>query len=178
MKRSTKGAIAACRSRRPAAGWRDPLAYWTDSDPVAGDTFTAGSLSLTPLNDCDEWNLDTGEPEGQPFAPGTEFHRPGRRRHEDLHLHGRRGGHPPACDCCGHAPRRKLGRSSDVRAAHVGNSLTFGAAPVTEITEANDGQTLSVAVTVTFNSASTNTSQTDSAVLDAIDIVTSQVHSS
>lgn len=176
MKRSTKGAIAAAAAGVLLLGGVGSLAYWTDSDSVAGGTFTAGSMSLTPLNSCDVWNLDTGEPGGQPFVPGSEFLVPGDVVTKictftvdavGTHLRASVEAEPGA------GSTGALLMSGPLT---LGTDLTIASTPVAEITEANDNQTLTVKVTVTFDSASDNNSQTDSAVLDAIDIVTSQVH--
>ena len=83
MNKTTKGAIAAAAAGALLLGGIGSLAYWTDSDPVGGGTFTAGSLSLTPLSTCDTWNLDTAEPGGSPFDPAAALHDP--RRAPDLH---------------------------------------------------------------------------------------------
>lgn len=175
MNRTTKGAIAAGAAAVLLLGGAGSLAYWTDTDAVDGDTFTAGSMSLEPLNGCNVWNLDTAEPGGQPFVPGTDRLVPGDVVTKLCTF---------TVDAVGTHLRATVEAvagtdSGDLLTSGpltVGSTLAIGVTPVTEITEANDGDTLTVAVTVTFDSASDNGSQTDSAVLDDIDIDTTQVH--
>lgn len=175
MNRSTKGAIAAAAAAVLLLGGAGSLAYWTDSDAVAGNTFTAGSMSLAALNTCDEWNLDTDEPGGQPFLPGTDTLVPGDVVTKLCTFTVQAvGTHLRATVAA--VPGTDSGDLLTSGPLTIGSSLAIGVTPVTEITEDNDGDTLTVAVTVTFASASGNTSQTDSAVLDDIDIDTTQVH--
>jgi len=175
MNRTTKGAFAAGAAAVLLLGGAGSLAYWTDTDAVDGDTFTAGSMSLEALNGCDEWNLDTDEPGGQPFTPGADKLVPGDVVTKLCTFTVNAvGTHLRATVAA--VPGTNSGDLLTSGPLTVGSTLAIGATPVTEITEDNDGDTLTVAVTVTFDSSSDNTSQTDSAVLGDIDIDTTQVH--
>jgi alternate signal-mediated exported protein len=178
MNKSTKGALAAGAAGVLLLGGASSLAFWTDSDAVAGGTFTAGSLNLTPLNGCNVWNLDTGEPGGQPFDPATGKIVPGdvitkvcTFTIDAVGTHLRAGVVAEAGTDSG-----DLIDSGDLTVGTA--ALTIAGNPITEITAANNTQTLSVTVPVTFNDpgVSDNTTQTLSGTLDAINIVTTQVH--
>jgi alternate signal-mediated exported protein len=176
MNRSTKGAIAAGAAAVLLLGGAGSLAFWTDSDPVGGGTFTAGSLNLVALNTCSVWNLDTGEPGGQPFNPATGKIVPGDTITKVCTF---------TIDAVGEhlragvvaEPGTDSGDLIDSGDLTIGDAtLEIGGNPVTEITNDDNGSVLSVTVPVTFSSASDNTSQTLSGTLDAINIVTTQVH--
>jgi alternate signal-mediated exported protein len=173
MEKTTKGAVAAAIAGALLLGGAGSLAYWSDSDDVTGSTFNAGSLSLAPAGACNVWNLDTGEPGGQPFDPSTDTLVPGDVVSKVCTF---------TVDAVGEHLRATVtaqpGTDSGALLPElaIDTDLAIGANPVTEITDDDDGATLSVTVTVSFDPASTNASQTDSAVLDDIAIVTSQVH--
>lgn len=176
MNKTTKGAIAAAAAGALLLGGIGSLAYWTDSDPVGGGTFTAGSLSLTPLNGCDTWNLDTAEPGGSPFDPGADRLVPGdvvskvctfTIAADGTHLRATVVATPSAASSGDLLTSGPLEFSTD---------LSVGGSTVTSIDDGDGGETLTVTVRGTFASTSDNTSQTDEAVLPDIDIVTTQAH--
>jgi alternate signal-mediated exported protein len=174
MQKSTKGALAAAAAGVLLLGGAGSLAYWSDSDTVGGGDFNSGSLSLSPADACNVWNLDAGEPGGQPFVPASDKLVPGdvvtkvctfTVDAEGTHLRA----------SVAAVPGTNTGDLLDDLTV-AATSLTIGGGPVTELTEDNDGDTLTVTVSVTFNGTSDNLSQNLGAVLDDIDIVTQQVH--
>jgi alternate signal-mediated exported protein len=177
MNKTTKGALAAATAGVLLLGGAGSLAYWSDSDTVDGSAFNAGSLNLDPVEGdlCNVWNLDTGEPGGQPFVPGTDKLVPGDVVTKVCTF---------TVDAVGTHLRAGVEAVPGTNSGALLPDLTVAATaleidddPITEITEANDGDVLSVTVSVTFNAASDNDTQTLAAVLDDIDIVTSQLHS-
>lgn len=173
MEKSTKGALAAAVAGALLLGGAGTLAYWSDSDDVAGSEFNAGSLSLTPLNGCDVWNLDSGEPGGQPFAPDTDLLVPGDVVTKVCTFTVDATGEHLRATVTAATPTGSDALFSEL---DVDTDLSIGEDTITEITDDNDGNTLTVTVTVTFDPDSGNDSQTDSALLDDIAIVTQQVH--
>lgn len=182
MKRTTKGAVAAAAAAVLLLGGAGSLAYWSDSDNVTGGTFNSGQLSLVQVSDCDTaaWNLDTGEPGGQPFDPATETLVPGDTvkkicsftvAAQGTHLRATVDAEP-GTNTGDLLPSLTVAATDLAIAGTPDEPLTSG-----EITEDNDADVLKVTVAVTFNSASDNTTQELQAVLDDIEIVTTQVHS-
>lgn len=174
MQKSTKGALAAAAAGVLLLGGAGSLAYWSDSDTVDGSDFNSGSLSLTSADACNVWNLDTGEPGGQPFAPASDKLVPGDVVTKVCTF---------TVDAVGTHLRASVTAVPGTNTGDLLDDLTVAATgltidgdPVTELTEDNDGDTLTVTVSVTFKGTSDNTSQNLGAVLDDIDIVTQQVH--
>lgn len=174
MNRSTKGAIAAATAGALLLGGAGTLAYWGDSDPVTGATFSSGSLSLASADTCDVWNLDTGEAGGQPFDPATGKIVPGDTVTKVCGF---------TIDAVGEHLRATVEATPGTDSGALVPALDVAAtnlevegATVTEITEADDGKELVVTVSVTFDATSDNTTQNLAGALDAIDIVTTQVH--
>ena len=176
MNKTSKGVLAAGTAALLLLGGAGSLAYWSDSDTVAGSDFNSGSLHLTPVDgdDCNVWNLETGEPGGQPFDPVTGKIVPG-----DVIT--------KVCtfdvDAVGEHLRATVTAVPGTNSGALVSSLSVAAtglkidgSTITGITEDNDGDVLSVTVAVTFNSASNNTTQNLAAALADINIVTQQVH--
>ncbi len=174
MKKSTKGAVAAAAAGVLLLGGAGSLAYWSSTQDVPGGTINSGSLALsTP--DCGAWSLDSGEDvpvvyaDGDPLVPGDELTK--------------------TCTftitATGNHLRATLGvtdaeftavndLSEDLDASAV---FTVGANPIpAEITEGNDGNIVSAAITVTFDPTSGNESQLGTAVLDDITVTADQIH--
>jgi alternate signal-mediated exported protein len=174
MKKSLKGALAAGAAAVLLLGGAGTLAYWNNTQTVGGGDFASGSLTLTPLNACDTWNLDTGEPGGQPFDPATGTLVPGDTVSKVCTF---------TIDAVGDHLRATVVANPGTNTGALIPSLTIaatglevGGAAVTEITEADDAQTLTVTVSATFDSAADNTTQNLDGTLDDIDIVATQVH--
>jgi alternate signal-mediated exported protein len=175
MKKSYKGAVAAAAAGVLLLGGAGSLAYWSSSVDVPGGTINSGSLALsTPA--CGAWTLDTLEPappvtftDGDPLVPGdvltktctTTITATGNHLRATLGVTG-----------TGFTPVNEL--SADLAASAV---FTVGANPIpAEITEANNGNVVSAAITVTFDPASGNESQSLGTVLNAITVTANQIH--
>lgn len=176
MKKSTKGALAATAAGVLLLGGAGTLAYWSDSELVTGGTVNAGHLAL--LTDatntgCGSWTLDSGESlpttytAGDPLVPGDVLSK--------------------SCaftiDAEGNHLRATIAADTPTLTGDLADSLDIGTAnlevngsPATEFTETNDGQALTVDVTVTFDSTVTGDMDT-SAVLGDITVTASQIHS-
>ncbi|MGO3148182.1 MAG: alternate-type signal peptide domain-containing protein [Leucobacter sp.] len=174
MKKSTKGAIAAVGAAALLLGGAGTLAYWNAEAPVAGGTINAGELKLTDTSDCENlpWTLDGGEDAaGVSFDPDTDLVVPG-----DVLT--------KTCDfgilAQGEHLRATTGFTDPTATGSLGvtpaASFTIGGDAVTEITEANNGDTLSAVVTLTVNAANDNTTQLTSSVLSDYVVTLTQVH--
>jgi alternate signal-mediated exported protein len=175
MKKSYKGAAAAVAAGVLLLGGAGSLAYWSSTQDVPGGTINSGSLALsTPT--CGAWSLDTletGPPvtftAGDPLVPGDvltktcTFTITATGNHLRATLGVTDTNFTPVNDL-----------SDDLDATAV---FTVGANPIpAEITEANNGNVVSAAITVTFDPDSGNESQSKSTVLDAITVTADQVH--
>jgi alternate signal-mediated exported protein len=175
MNKTSKGVLAAGAAGMLLLGGAGSLAYWSDTDPVAGSDFNAGSLNLTSLDACNVWNLDTGEPGGQPFDPTVGHIVPGDVITKVCTFE---------VDAVGEHLRATVDAVPGTNSGALLPSLSVAAtnleidsATITEITEANHGDVLSVTVAVTFDAASDNSTQELAATLASINIVTQQAHS-
>jgi alternate signal-mediated exported protein len=174
MRKATKGAIAAAAGGALLLGGAGTLAFWTDTATTPGGTLTAGSLSLTPDTCADDWVLDTGEDvAGEVFDPATDTLVPGDvLTRECTFTIGAVGNHLRATVAAAPPPQIVGNPSLTVSAAVV----EVDGAPATEFTEANNGDSLTVGVTVTFDSGAGNDTQGLVATLNDITITATQVH--
>jgi alternate signal-mediated exported protein len=176
MKKTLKGAVAASAAAVLLLGGAGSLAYWSDTASVPGGTFDSGTLALTTDADnpgCSDWTLDSAGGGGT-FTPGTTLLVPGDVVTETCtftleatgaHMNGTVSATAP--DATG-----DLASALTVTASNI----TLDGTPATNFTEANNGQTLEVDVSVTFNSGSDNSTQNLSAVLDDITVTAQQTH--
>jgi alternate signal-mediated exported protein len=175
MGKTTKGAVAAAAAGVLLLGGAGTLAYWSDSETVTGGTLNSGHLDIATdgtNTGCGAWELDSGESApvtytaGDPLVPGDVLSR--------------------SCaytiDAAGNHLRATISATAPSLTGDLANSLTVGTANLevngasaTEFTEANDGQALTVDVTVTFNSTVTDDEDV-SAVLGDITVTAQQVH--
>lgn len=174
MNNITKGAVAAAAAAAILLGGAGTLAYWSDTDEIPGDGFEAGSLSLTSAAPCDDWTLDTEEdPSGATFVPSTDLLVPGDVVSKDCTF---------TIDAEGEHLRASVEAVPGTNTGALLSDLAFttllevGGVEVTEITDDHDAQTLTVTIEATFDPAATGNMDAQ-AVLDAIDIVTTQIHS-
>lgn len=179
MKKTTKGALAAGTAAVLLTGGAGTLAYWNDTQPITGSDINAGHLSLdTDVSNtgCGDWQLDSDEVafvtygDGDPLVPGDVLTK--------------------VCEFTISAVGNHLRATLDVSTPNMTDvSGTFGAdlttdvtnievagSPLTEITEDNDGDTLTATIVVTFDSASTNGTQDVQSVLDDLTLTATQVH--
>lgn len=178
MKKTTKGALAAGAAAVLLLGGAGTLAYWNADTEIDGGQISSGQLLLSDADCGDGWTLDAGEDApGTEFVPGTTLIVPGdvitKTCTFDITATGDhlRATLEPS-DAAFSSAANAL--SDDLT---IGATYTIGgvAAPA-EITEDNDGNTVTAVVSVTFDSGSDNLSQDLAATLDTITITATQVH--
>lgn len=173
MKKTTKGALAAGAAAVLLLGGAGSLAYWTSTGTVEGGTINAGTLSITAPS-CGDWTYDSSEAAaGATFTPGTSLLVPGDVISKTCtttltatgeHMRGTLVASTPSA-----ATPFTVGVSSITDAT---TALGTGG----EFTEANNGDTLSVTVTVTLPANSDNTTKGATATLDDITLTATQAH--
>lgn len=186
MKRSTKGAIAAAGAATLLLGGAGTLAFWSDTVNAPGASIDSGHLRISDTTSCSAWTLDTGEVvNGATFTPGTTALVPGDEisRTCDVTLQAE-GEHLRATVAATPGTNTGLFASgeldlavSQVLSSPDGGTTPFAAVPGQEVTEANDGDTLRITTTVTFEAATTaaNTQDVASSLAD-IALTVTQVH--
>jgi alternate signal-mediated exported protein len=187
MKKSTKGAIAAGGAAVLLLGGAGSLAYWTSSANVAGGNISSGHLSIddTTAGTCANaaWKIDSAEtPAGATFDPATQKLVPG----------------DTITKVCSFKVSA-VGTHLRATAAVTGGSTTatwFNTtgsklhddttnADLTSssvITAANNNDVITGTIVVNFpygdaTTVSTNTTQDQTAVLNALAVTLTQVHS-
>lgn len=183
MNKATKGAIAAAAAAVLLLGGAGSLAYWTASGTVAGGTITAGDLALSAPSCGSGWTYDAGEEvPGATFTPGTSLLVPGDVISETC---------TTTLTATGEHMRGTIAVSTPdaITPYVVSVGAVTGATPAlgtgNEFTEANDGNTLSITITVTFpdngdpggDTTGDNQYQQASAALSSITLTATQVHS-
>jgi alternate signal-mediated exported protein len=176
MKKSYKGAAAAAAGGVLLLGGAGSLAYWSSTQTVPGGTINSGSLALsTPT--CGGWTLDTletGPPatftDGDPLVPGDVLTKTCTFTISATGNHLRATLGVTEADFV--EPATDLSDDLDVAA-----DFTVAGNPMpAEITEENNDDVVSAAITVTFDPASGNESQLGTAVLDTITVTADQIH--
>lgn len=172
MKKSTKGALAAAAAGTLLLGGAGSLAFWNATATVDGSTVSAGSLTLSG-DDCSEWVLDNGEVVGgadlaDSIVPGDQITK------TCTYTIGATGDHLRAT--LGTTGGSATGDLASV--VTVTPSFDVGGSAVTEITEANDGDTLTAKIVLDFPYGATadNSSQLDSLDLSDYVVTATQVH--
>lgn len=180
MKKSTKGALAAAGAAILLVGGAGSLAYWTASAEVQGTgTITAGQLALTPTGPegCDPWTLDTAEGGDGTFNPATMKIVPGDVVSTSCEFTITAEGEHLRAAFAVSTPSFAAGSATAlVNAIEADVEATIGGAVVSEITEAHDGQTVAVDVTLTFLDTADNATQNLAAELENIAVTLQQVH--
>ncbi len=179
MNRLLKGSLALGGATVLLLGGGGTLAFWNTTQPITGGSVTSGHLDLVvdgTNTGCGAWTLDTGESVpstyagGDPLVPGDVLTR--------------------ICDYTISAAGNHLRATVDISAASFsGTDTDFGGdltadvsgievdgAPATSFTEDDDGLALTATVTVTFDSASGNSTQDLDTVLDDLTLTATQVH--
>ncbi|MFL6157648.1 MAG: alternate-type signal peptide domain-containing protein [Marmoricola sp.] len=178
MNKTSKGALAAVAGAVLLLGGAGSLAYWSDSANVAGGAVTSGKLTLTDTTSgtCASaaWTIDAAEsPAGVAFNPATDTLVPGDviTKHCTYTI-GAVGTHLRATVAAsGGAASGAL-----APALTTSGAFTVAGSPVTSITSANNGNTLDATISVTFNPASDNTTQVQTATLSSFVVTLAQVH--
>jgi alternate signal-mediated exported protein len=173
MKKSTKGAVAAAAAGILLLGGAGTLAFWSADVDLPGGTFTAGELKLVEP-ECSDWTLDDEEE-----APGVVV--------DDDTLFVPGDSITQTCTATIIATGEHLRATVGVTGAEIGDeagpyvtvdsdATIGGNSNVTEITEANDGDAVSMTVTLTFNEGSGNETQGESVTLSDYALSLTQVH--
>lgn len=172
MKKSYKGAMAASAAGVILLGGAGSLAYWNATGDVPGGDITSGELKLTG-GTCGDWLLDGGDT----FTPASSKVVPGDSITKTCTFTVVATGDHLTADLSVTQPNvtGDTPLSTDLTAS---GSYEVGGNAVTQITEANDGDTLEAEVTVTFpiGGSVDNTSQDQTATLSAFTVTATQVH--
>jgi alternate signal-mediated exported protein len=178
MNKSSKGALAAAAAAVLLLGGAGSLAYWTDSASVAGGSINSGKLTLTDATagTCASaaWTLDAAEdPASATFDPATDTLVPGDVLTKTCtYTIGAAGKHLRAdVSATGGAATGTL-----APALTAAGDFSVDGAPVTSVTSANDGDTLTAEIKVTFDPAAGNTTQLKTATLSSFTVSLAQVH--
>lgn len=173
MNRTTKGALAATTAGILLLGGAGSLAYWTGSHTVTGDDFSSGTLALT---DADEaaasWTLNgvaVADPSAVLLVPGDEV-----ALTETYDLAATGDNLQGTMDVTGGVFSGTLADKVTTTATVTLEDGTSAPIAADEtFTEANDGDGVTVSLTVAFpfGTASDNTSQ--GMTLDLTDVVVS-----
>ena len=184
MHTNTKAALAATTAAVLLLGGAGTMASWNDSATVGGGAITSGTLSLTQESGqtCTAWALDAAGGGGA-FVPGTTLVVPGdvitrtctyTINATGEHLAANVGLAVPSFD-----ETNALVSALDATATYTLDPGT-GAVALDDdaaLTDANDGDVLSAAVSVVFDAATTGTTaQEMTATLDALTVSLTQSH--
>lgn len=178
MNKASKGLLAASAAGVLLLGGAGSLAYWSDAAEVGGGTLNAGQLQLddTTSGGCAAatWTLDTAEdPAGAAFDPATDTLVPGDVLSKHCTFTIAAVGTHLRADLTASGGAA----SGDLAPALVtSGTFTVGGATVTSITDADNGATLDATVQVTFDPASGNDTQLQSASLSDFTVGLAQVH--
>jgi alternate signal-mediated exported protein len=184
MHKNTKAALAATTAAVLLLGGAGTLASWNDSETIGGGAIASGSLSLTQESGqtCTAWALDAAGGGGA-FVPGTTLVVPG-----DVITR--------TCTYTVNATGEHLAATVDLATPSFGetNELVSALQPTAtytrdpgtgavaladgaQITDDNDGDVLTAAVSVTFDAATSGTTaQEMTATLDALTVTLTQTH--
>lgn len=179
MNKSTKGLLAAAAGGVLLLGGAGSLAYWTDAATITGGTINSGKLTLTDTTSgtCAgaAWTIDTAEsPAGAVFDPATDTLVPGDVLTKNCTY---------TVNASGTHLRASVVATGGAASGDLAPALTtagvftVGGATATEITSADDGDTLDATITVTFDAASANDTQVKAATLSDFVVAVEQVHS-
>lgn len=183
--KTTKGLIAAGAAALLLGG-AGTLAYWTDSGTVTGGTIGTGTMDITTPNCGTGWTYDAGEVlAGATFTPGTSKLVPGDSISETCTTTFTGTGEHLRATIAASA-----GTGTNLFTAAAPNNLTLTQgglevssdggttwAPVSSLTEQNNGNLVRIAVTVSFNPLADNTTMNVDSALSDITITANQIHS-
>jgi len=172
MKKSTKGALAAAAAGTLLLGGAGSLAFWNATATVGSSTVNAGSLTLTD-DDCSDWILDNGEQVGNvalvdSIVPGDQLTKTCTYK----------------ITATGDHLRATLGASGGTPGGALAGVVTVtpsfevGGSSITEITEDNDGDTLTAKIVLDFpyGTGVDNDTQLDQLTLSDYVVTATQVH--
>ena len=177
MNKTTKGAITAGAAVVLLVGGAGSLAYWSDSESLGGGSVSSGTLTIDPdpASLTGVWADESGTViNGTTFDPATQKIVPGDViTYSKKFVVGATGKNLKAT-VVADEPIRTAGTLWDSVAPTVTSKI--GAAPVAQITSADDGKTVDVKVTLTFDSTTPDkVNQAKSINLSDLDITLTQV---
>lgn len=179
MRHSVKGALAAAGAVGVLVGGTGTLAFWTDTVTVPGVTgITSGTMKLTDttVGGCGSvgWVIDASEsPAGGAFVPASSLLVPGDVLSKTCTF---------SVAATGTHLRATIGVSAPsisgtlASALTVAGTFTKAGSPVTTLTSADDGATVTATITVTFDPASGNATQSKVADVGDYGVTLSQIH--
>jgi alternate signal-mediated exported protein len=184
MHKNTKAAFAATTAAVLLLGGASTLASWNDSKNIDGGAIESGKLSLTQETGqtCTAWALDAAGGGGA-FVPGTTLVVPGdvitRTCTYTVNATGEHLAATVGLASPSFAETNDLVTALTATATYTSDPGD-GAVPLADdaaITDANDGDVLSAAVSVTFDAAiDGTTAQELTATLDALTVSLTQSH--
>jgi alternate signal-mediated exported protein len=179
MKKATKGTLASAVGVLLFLGGAGTLAFWTDSQPIAGGAINSGHLKIVTdatNTGCGSWKLDSAESApatytvGDPLVPGDTLTRDCSFTVKATGNHLRATVGITAVNFSG-----TDGDFSGKLNASV-SAVKIDGTPVTSFTEADNGGTLTASVTVTFDSGALNGTEDLATLLDSLTLTATQVH--
>ena len=175
MNKSTKGALAAAVAGVLLLGGGGTLAYWNATAPGTGVSVTAGELKIAN-NDCQtaDWVFDGSEVTADKVYAAGDLLVPGDVLTKTCSFD---------ITATGEHLRASLAVTNPTLSGALASALTVdstfeigGATVPSEITEANNGNTVDAVITLTFLGASDNTTQALAGPLSDFNIALTQVH--
>lgn len=182
MKKTTKGALAAGAAGVLLLGGAGTLAYWSDSESIAGGDVDSGELSLSQETGqtCTSWALDAVGG-STAYTPGTTLVVPGDVISRTCTYTVNSTGQHLAADLTMESPTinavtgTELDDQLDVTATYTLDASTI--LDGQDVTSADDGKVLVAAIQVTFDSSTAGlTAQQQTASLDDISVTLTQTH--
>lgn len=184
MHKNTKAAFAATTAAVLLLGGAGTLASWNDSEIIDGGAIASGELSLTQDEGqtCTDWALDAAAGGGA-FVPGSTLVVPGdvitRTCTYTVNASGEHLAATVDLATPSFTETNDLVSALTATATYTRDPGT-GAVPLADdaaITDANDGDVLNAAISVTFSSATSGTTaQQMTATLDALTVSLTQSH--
>lgn len=173
MRKTTKGALAAGAAAILLMGGAGTLAYWTDTGTITGASITSGTLNLANPS-CGSWTLDAAGG-STTFDPATGTIVPGDTLTRTCTFDVVAVGNHLAADLSISTPSY-TGSNALTTDLSASAAFTVGGSSVTSITSADNGSVLSATVTLVFNTASDNTTENLTAVLNDVTVTATQTH--
>lgn len=185
MRYAGKGVVAASAGAVLLLAGGGTMAYWGDEDAVDGGTFSSGQISLVTTDGngnpigCGDWMLDDGEDVPEVYDAGDKIV-PGDLLTRECEFRiVAEGQHLRASVDIGDPNFTPTSGTFETALTPTVSALEILGSPVTSITDQNDGDILTVTVTVDFDYGlvADNDTQNAVTVLDDLAIVTTQLHS-
>ncbi|MFT4083272.1 MAG: alternate-type signal peptide domain-containing protein [Nocardioides sp.] len=183
IKKSTKGSLAAGAAAVLLLGGAGSLAYWNSTQDVAGGDIVTGDMSITAPT-CTDWTLDSAEETaGDTFDPTSDTLVPGDVITETCTTTFNGTGNHLRATLDAEAGTNDGLFTSGELSLDVGSlesssdGTTWTTVPATGLTEDNDGDSVELEVTVSFDGSADNDTEDVTSALGDIVITATQVHS-